>query len=217
MGDAGSGKYSRHSARDTVESHRSIDVRKLKKGGWLEPGRVSSWTWCHWDGTPASSINIRAEVGRVVLEYRTQAWHETEWVDRNESVTLDWSSCHFGRDRPWFVCPGRDCGQRVAKLFSGRAGYLCRHCNNLTYNSTRANERSMAIGRASAIRIRLGSSGALTTQFPSKPKGMWAKTYLKLACEHDKNTSLGIDAMALQLENIDKTLNSISRQAPSYV
>ena len=73
------------------------------------------------------------------------------------------------------------------------------------------------MSRASAIRTRLGGTGSLTDPFPRKPKGMWAKTYAKLACEHDKNTSFSIDAMAIQLENMDKTLSSISRQAPSYV
>ena len=210
MGGAGSGKYFRHSARDTVESRQAIDVRKLKKDGCLEPGKFFTQKWTNWDGATHSTINIRVEIGRLFLEYQTKEYHEKELSNVVNLISLDWSPCHFGRDRPWFVCPGRDCGQRVAKLFSGRAGYLCRHCNNLTYNSTRANERSMALGRASAIRVRLGGSGSLTSPFPKKPRWMWAKTYAKLAGEHFRNTSLGIDAMAIQLKNMNKTLNSIT-------
>ena len=207
MGGVGSGKYFRHSARDTVESRRAIDVRKLKKDGCLEPGKFFTQKWTYWDGATSSTINIRVEIGKLFLEYQTKEYHEKEWSNVVEPISLDWSPCHFGRDRPWFVCPSRSCRKRSAKLFSGRGGYLCRKCQNLAYESTRENDGFRAMSRAQAIRIKLGGSGSLHSPFPDKPKGMHWRTYEKMAGDAHRNSSIGFEAMAEQQEKLENILN----------
>lgn len=203
------GTYIRYDAKDTVESRRSIDVRELRKGGYLEPGLCSTWAWTYLDGS-TNSVSIRAEVGRVVLQYRTKTWYEADWLDRNEPVALDWSPCYFGGQRSWFICPGRSCGRRVAKLHFGGSGYLCRHCHKLNYKSTRENEASMAMSRASAIRIKLGGTGSLMAPFPEKPKFMWQRTYNKMAGEALRDSSFGFERMAEQREKLENILDRMA-------
>jgi hypothetical protein len=197
MGGSGSGTYYRFSAKDTVESCRSIDVRELKKGGWLEPGQISSWTWTRWNGS-TNSISIWAKAGRVVLKYRSKACHETEWTDIEEPISLEWTTCHFGGSRPWFVCPGRSCGRRVAELYLDHY-FLCRHCLNLAYKSTRDNNIWRLISKAQKIRKRLGGSASLIEPFPCKPKGMWWRTYERLRQEASLYELVGCHAQARQL------------------
>ena len=206
MGGAGSGKYFRHSARDTVESRQAIDVRKLKKDGCLEPGKFFTQKWTNWDGATHSTINIRVEIGRLFLEYQTKEYHEKEWSNVVEPISLGWSPCHFGRDRPWFVCPGRSCGRRVAKLFSGGCGYLCRHCQELAYTSTRENLGWRHLSKAQNIRERLGGTGSLMAPFPWKPKGMWGHTYERLKKEAMLYESVGWETEAQALEILNKRI-----------
>ena len=50
-------------------------------------------------------------------------------------ILIDWTPCNFGGVRPWFLCPGEDCGQRVAILYGPTLPLLCRQCRGLTYAS----------------------------------------------------------------------------------
>ena len=195
------GNYSRYSKRDTVESRLSIDVRELHRGGYLEPGQVSSWRWAYWDGSLIDQVTAKAGDDFVLLFHgRTQQF-----------VAIDRTDCHLGGQRPWFLCPGSSCRKRCARLFSGRDGYLCRDCQNLAYQSTRESETFQAMNRASVIRIKLGGSGSLHAPFPEKPKGMWWRTYEKMADNAHRDSAIGFEGIARQYEELEKFLNKIGR------
>lgn len=96
------------------------------------------------------------------------------------TVPLAWTPCHFGGSRPWFVCPGRDCGRRVTKLYL-RAGYfLCRHSHDLNHASRGEVRGHYLLRRAQKIRVRLGGHSGLARPFPERPKGMHRRTYFRL-------------------------------------
>ena len=69
MGGSGSGRRWHYGSKDTTESYRSIDVRWLKREGMLSPGADRRITWSR-NGEAVASVNIRAELGRVILTYR---------------------------------------------------------------------------------------------------------------------------------------------------
>jgi hypothetical protein len=101
-----------------------------------------------------------------------------------QPVELDWTPCNFGRERPWFVCPGAGCGRRVAVLHAAGKYFLCRHCYDLTDQSQRDDKMYRALRRAQKVRKRLGGSANMMEPFPEKPKGMHHDTYMSLWQEH---------------------------------
>ena len=104
-----------------MESCRSLDVTRLNKEGWLQPGTWVSWEW-RADGEQVASIGLSAEADQLILNYRVCRNGE-DWTDVEEAVPLARSPCRFGGMRTYFVCPGvkngRPCLRRVSKLYHG--------------------------------------------------------------------------------------------------
>jgi hypothetical protein len=181
MGGIGSGRPSGF-GRDTIESCRSLDVNRLHREGCLRPGWFGGWQWMR-DGEQVASINLRTETDRVHLSYRVRIGGG-EWQDVDEVVRIVHVSCPFGGTRPYFICPGvvrgHTCNHRVAKLYGPGRYFLCRRCYRLAHASQNESEWGRAIRRAGKIRLRLGGDAGLVAPFPSKPKGMWQRTYDRL-------------------------------------
>ena len=105
-----------------------------------------------------------------------------EWEEVEEAVYFDWTPCHYGGERRWFICPMRGCGKRVAVLYGAGKYFACRHCYDLAYESQRENSYGRALRRKHKIIERLG--GEISDLFyPDKPKGMHWKTYDRLIAE----------------------------------
>jgi hypothetical protein len=108
------------------ESCPSIDVRQWHREGRLEPGQRFSWSWM------AGSITVQVECAAVVLSYRYCFSGSNEWKSIQQRVPISLTACHFGGQRPWFVCSaycnGRHCGRRVAVLYAAGDLFACRRC-----------------------------------------------------------------------------------------
>ena len=183
MGGNGSGRRWHYGSKDTTEGYRSIDVRRWKRGGFLTPGRAFSWQWSRHDEVIAS-INVRAELGRVILTYRHRSGGD-EWKDESYPVYLTTTPCHMGGERHWFLCPARGCGKRVAVIYGGGI-FACRRCYHLAYPSQREDAGDRAARRAHRIRDRMcWPGGVLEGSGWGKPKGMHWRTYERLCEEHD--------------------------------
>lgn len=63
-----------------------------------------------------------------------------EGTEYEYRVPLEYTPCNFGGVRPWFLCPGRGCRDRVGKLHRPLSGdvFACRECHGLGYASSRA-------------------------------------------------------------------------------
>lgn len=105
MGGMGSGRRWHYSTNDTTNDYRTIDVRHWKRDELLTPGRVFGWRWS-CDGEVVASIQVRVETNRVYLIYRHRSGGGV-WKDESYPVYLDWTACHLGGQRPWFLCPAR--------------------------------------------------------------------------------------------------------------
>ena len=77
---------------------------------------------------------------------------------------------------------GNACDRRVAKLYGPGRYFLCRHCYRLAHASQSEDVQRRSMRRAYKIRRRLGGSAGTASPLPSKPKGMWRRTYVRL-CE----------------------------------
>ncbi|MDT3708298.1 MAG: hypothetical protein ROZ09_15880 [Thiobacillus sp.] len=199
MGGVGSGNRYRYGTKNTVEGRTSLDVRRWAREDKLSPGNWFSWQWTWGDGS-RSSINVRVESEwSIRLIYRTRTWGDEDWTDVDYSIGLERTPCNFGGERVWFRCPGRDCGRRVAKLYSVGRYYVCRHCGDLAYECQRKDASSRSMSKAQNIRKKLGGSANLTMAFPDKPKGMHWRTYWGL---YNRGTTLERQSMILMAEQL---------------
>lgn len=182
MGGIGSGRRLVVGAKDTTNDYRSIDVRRWQRDGLLSPDNSFMWEWLK-DGGRVASICVSVRRGLVVLDYQHRR-REGVWKKECYPVRLDWTSCHFGFSRPWFICPAIDCGRRVAILYGGEI-FACRHCYQLVYASQREIAADRLLRKADKIRDRMRWEYGILGGLEPKPKGMHWRTYNRLCAEHD--------------------------------
>lgn len=173
MGGSGSGNWYRFDSKTLVKDCLCIDVRQLNKKGCLEPGQRFNWRW--QDG---NYITIETKAGAIELDYTISYDGKSQKI--NYEIPLTWTSCNYGGKRPWFICPGKGCARRVAKLYSNQGYFFCRHCHDLAYSSQREGKESRLLYKAQRIYKRLGVKGQDELFLTPKPKGMHKKTYDRL-------------------------------------
>ena len=181
MGGIGSGSWYRWDSKITTESQNRVDIRWLKKQGYLQAGKVGCLSWSRGD-EPTGSITFRVEQDQIVLNYR-QRPHGGEWEDVEEVVRFERTACNYGGYRTWFLCP--NCWKRVAVLYGAAKYFLCRHCYDLTYAIQQEQKVDRLMRKARKIRERLGASGNLTEPIWQKPKGMHQTTFDRLRNKAD--------------------------------
>jgi hypothetical protein len=202
LGGVGSGNRYRFDKKTTTDECRSLDVRRFNREGLLKSGNLFSWSWSR-AGREVASMGAFVYQNKLVLSYRSKAGGE--WEEVKEPVSLEWTPCNFGGERPWFVCPGVRCGRRVAILYGPGKYFLCRHCYDLRYESQREDKKDRALRRAQKIRQRLGGSANMMEPFPEKPKGMHLDTYMRLFWEHH-------EAETEHLTGLREWLNKLQKQ-----
>lgn len=176
MGGFGSG---RRWGKAVTAGHRQLDIRLLQKNGQLISGNVSSVSWPSDDCT-RTSIVVFARDSQLLLRYQRPSWQD-EWITASTKIDLAWTTCNFGGQRAWFLCPGAECGRRVALLYIGNSGgFLCRHCHQLAYRCQRETSFDRSLRRANKIRKKLGWSAGISNPAKGKPKGMHWVTYYRL-------------------------------------
>jgi len=139
MGGYGSGYHGPR--KRTVEECRSLDVKDLRRLGFLTPNawRAGTLTWTNACGEQIGSLGceVRLQDGEqwVRLHYTL---NQTTAMDYR--VRLDATRPRFGGTRWWFLCPS--CGRRFRRLHlaPGYESFACRVCLNLTYESVRTHD-----------------------------------------------------------------------------
>lgn len=110
--------------------------------------------------------------------YNSCTANTEEWEAVEQFVSFDYTPCHYGGKRTWLLCTG--CNRRVTCIYATGKYFLCRHCYGLNHHSQHEDYHNRQRSKSQGIRIKLGGSANLTTQFPEKPKGMHWKTYWNL-------------------------------------
>ena len=176
MGGLGSGSWSRWDSKSTTESQYRIDIRWLKKQGYLWPGNFGFLSWS-WRNKQTGYIGYKMEADRMVLNYRHRP-HGGEWEQVEQTISFDRTLCNYGGHRTWFLCPR--CWKRVAVLYGAGKYFFCRNCYDLTYSSQQESRADRLMRKARKIRERMGGGASLIDPFPDKPKNMHWKTYWRL-------------------------------------
>ena len=194
MGSSNSGN---HGGKRCTRDMWAFDVRKLQCDGHLKPGRwfPRQWSRC---GEVRASIRVRTDDGAVNLDYCVRG-PGGELQQLNCPVSVTWTDCNYGGQRVWWLCPAIGCGRRVAVLYVGKV-CACRHCHNLAYQSQREQAADRAIGRADALRKRLGWVPGILHGEGGKPKGMHWKTYNRLRIIYYAQSNKAFGGMGEKLQ-----------------
>jgi hypothetical protein len=198
MGGSGSGRTWYSGAKDTIESTRALDIRRLLPNWRQRQRKGFSWPWCGphiitWfcNDRATGSVEVEWRASEFVLGYAVDGEPVSQYVP------LDQTRCHFGSIRQWFLCPF--CGRRCALLYLAGRRFGCRICAQLAYESTREAAHSRRLSKAQKIRISFGGSASVVEEFPQKPKSMHWKTYWRLRDESERANWLSLIGAARKL------------------
>jgi len=173
MGGLGSGNWYRWDTRTTTEQIHRVDIRYLRKQGFLKEGTFGTLSWS-CGGQQTGSIRFKTSNDSLQLIYRHRQRGE-DWIDKSERIAFDKTPCNFGGDRQWLLCP--HCGKRVAIVYGLGSGFLCRHCYDLPYASQGETQLDRMMRKARKIRKQLNADIDLDIPIYRKPKGMHWKTF----------------------------------------
>ncbi len=142
------GRWS-YSGRWTVEECKSISAKWLKKYDYFigyKPGGMSWSRGGEKTGSIGFSVSTLEGDEYIRFQYTQTDRHTNEKVDLDYKVRLISAPCHFGGRRWWFICPlaknGYACNRRVGALYLASGKYFgCRHCYNLTYESSKESHK----------------------------------------------------------------------------
>jgi hypothetical protein len=128
-------------------------------------------------------IGVCVESNQIMLSYHD---HKVTGNPRivSHPIYISWSSCQYGGQRPWFICPVLGCGRRVAILYHQYI-FACRHCNQLAYPSQNETITDRLTRRADTIRKVLGWEPGIFNGKALRPKGMHGRRFERLVQAHD--------------------------------
>jgi len=142
MGGLGSGRWSQHRKKKTVEDCLTLDIIGLVRGKLIRPGEyiTGQLDWTRpVSQQPKSSCQYTANLSNGQW---LRLWYDSGGQSLDYFVNIVSTRPFFGGTRWWLVCPlevnGRSCGHRVGKLYlpPGANYFGCRHCHSLTYRSS---------------------------------------------------------------------------------
>lgn len=205
MGGFGSGRDP-YATTPTVEESRTLDVDNLTDAveqpgeeavvWWGDREDPDSWMTVRLQGDPGEDERATA----IRLVYNLTNNRTGEESHHEYDVPLEYTEPNFGGVRPWFRCPGVvdgvRCGERVRKLYlpcrRGYELYLCRHCYDLGYRSSRTSGDEIArteqryrdaYATLDAKDRRPHPNDLGVPHVPARPKGMHRDTYADLVAD----------------------------------
>ena len=170
------------SRKATTDACLQIDIRKLARDGLLQHGAESRLR----DRKSKYEIRLVFEQDRMRFQHGITMLAGFRRL-AEDVVAIDWTECHYGGARPWFLCPG--CGKRVAFLYGRKferdgsklpiqnRNLKCRKCHYLCYESQHEEWDQRMRRRAKKIWARIGG------KYGNKPKRMHWQTYDRLVDE----------------------------------
>lgn len=206
MGGWGSGRRSSFGSMK-VSDCCAIDINSLRKRGYLHSGCKGRLRWSYGDEQIAS-VDLCVGSDRIHLSYGVygSSGDRKNGASVVNNVLIVRTKCRFGGSRPYFICPGVDngkpCSRNVCKLYQAGKRFLCRRCLNLRYSSQSESRLDRKLRRANKIRELLGGEPGFGFDFPSKPKGMWWRSYEKLYNECNHTEYHAKAAMAYRLTGV---------------
>ncbi len=176
MGGYGSG---RAGGKTLTSQMTELNIRFLHRHGLIKKATLSPLNLLHKGRNESENIHIRVDAQQLSINYFYREY-SGECHPICLIIKFDWTSCHFGGHRPWFLCP--KCRRRVAILYAEK-NFRCRICRNLAYPSENESPADRLLRKADKIRRRLKCKPGMLNEIMFKPKGMHQKTFDRLLRE----------------------------------
>ncbi|MDY6891453.1 MAG: hypothetical protein SVU24_07640 [Pseudomonadota bacterium] len=173
MGALGSGRHRDPNAKQTTAGVPALDIRTLKRQEALESGQQFEWQWFRRQQEIARVLITSVQDGLRVSPELPEVSATTDPT----FITLEWTACRLGGERPWFICP--ECGRRCALLYLNQH-LSCRECHQLVYACQRETDYARLVRRTNNLRRRLGWEPGILNDDGTKPEGMHWKNYYRL-------------------------------------
>lgn len=181
MGGRGSGNWYRWDKQDTTEDCKTIDIRLMKRNGWLLPGCGGNLKWT-CNGEPSGDINYHCYESRLLLNYRFRSVG-IEWEPVKQTIFIESTPCNYGNSRQWFLCPR--CGYRCALLYGADRLFLCRKCYELPYASQMQSDLDRLVDQKHKLGKRIFDDYEYGDGWWKK-KGMRWKTFDRLYKRYER-------------------------------
>lgn len=175
MGGSGSGNWYRWSTQTTIEETKRIDIRFMKKQGFLKPNITGSLSWI-CGGESSGDIRFITYQDELQLNYRCRV-NGGEWQTVEQHIAFDRTPCNYGGERMWFLCP--KCNRRVGVLCSESILFLCRHCCQISHASKQKGYMDNLINQKHKLGKRIFEHYEYGEGW-GKKKGMHWKTFNRL-------------------------------------
>lgn len=189
MGGFGSGR--KLNAKALVGECRSIDVQWLHRHGLLASDLRYDLRW-NVASSVVTSVAIWTKREALLVNHQNSL-RSGNSGGVSSQIVLDRTSCNYGGQRIWFLCPLRDCNRRCTKLYlSGNGLFACRRCHLLAYESQREPADCRAIRSADRIRARMGWARGILNGQDKKRHGMHWKTFVRLLDQHDRYVAVAL-------------------------
>lgn len=149
--------------KEVADDYFKLPIFKLNKPVPIRNSPSGSMSW-------SNSIGKLFEVNYTIninFLYVDNCYIRLQYVDydiNNQVVSLDYrvylttTPCNYGGERYWFKCPvvrsDIPCEKRVGVLYKPSAGctyFACRHCYNLTYESSKVSGSMKQYGVPASI------------------------------------------------------------------
>lgn len=172
MGGINSGTWYRWGKDTTWEQVSRLSISFVRQRGYLSSDTSGRISW-NIGGEPVGSISICSEGGGLRLNYRYRL-HGEEWESVSQRINIQYTSCNYGGERPWFTCGG--CLKRVGVLGLSGKYFRCRSCCGLAHASSNESKFDRAIRK----RDKCAKKVLNEYECLEKPKFMHRKTFDKL-------------------------------------
>lgn len=133
----------RPASRQQAEDSYRIDLRHLKRCGFVRNGFTGSWNWS-CGGEPTGSVGIEWRESAMYLRY-TIGDGSGGRRDGSQSVATERTPCPFGGERHWFLCPA--CNTRRLMLVMRWGRFACTQCQKISYRSQSGDALDRACNR----------------------------------------------------------------------
>lgn len=130
MGGNSSGRY-RTKSRGALETAMRLEMKRVRKCGFLRPGAASTgpmrWTR---GGEPSGSITLTVDLSQFGDPFAVLSY-SVDGTPRVQRVQIDAVPCRFGGHRFFWRCPVS--GRRCLTLAYANGRFACRQAQRLTY------------------------------------------------------------------------------------